>query len=292
MNSLALSGSVPALITPFVKDSWSRDDLDALIEWHIAEGSTALVVCGTTGESPTLDEREQIDIIASAVRASKGRVPIIAGAGSNSTATAIELTLAAEQVGADATLHVGGYYNRPTSQQLVAHFHAVADAAERPVILYDIPQRTSVSLSVNEILAIGAHEKIIGIKDSTGDLSRLAAERWAMETPFHYLSGDDISALAYLAAGGQGWVSVVANVAPRECASLVSAVASGDLVEARRLNDQLHPLTVALTVEPNPAGPKYALSALGLCSPSVRAPLTEAAPETRRRIDEAMGALA
>lgn len=291
MTAPQIHGSVPALVTPFDGDSWSRDALESLIDWHIAEGSSALVVCGTTGESTTLTENEQIDVIAAAVQAANGRIPIIAGAGSNSSTTSIELTRAAEAVGADATLHVAGYYNRPNSGQLIAHFHAVADCAERPVLLYDIPQRTGVALSVSDVLEICAHDNIVGIKDSTGDLGRLTAERLGTESPLSFLSGDDFSALSYLASGGHGWVSVVANVAPRLCASLVAAVTSGDLIDARRINDLLHPLSLALMLDPNPAGPKYALSCAARCSTEVRAPLTPASPETRRRIDEALAAI-
>jgi 4-hydroxy-tetrahydrodipicolinate synthase len=287
----ALSGSIPALVTPFSGDSWSRDELEALVEWHIDEGSAALVVCGTTGESPTLSELEQIDIIAAAVFCADGRLPIIAGAGSNATATAIELTRAAEEVGADATLHVAGYYNRPTSQQLVSHFHAVADAARKPILLYDIPHRAAVSFTPEEVIAIAAHERIVGVKDSTGDLRRLTAERIALPDGFAFFSGDDFSAMGYLAAGGSGWVSVVANVVPGLCAELVAAVAANDLVEARRINDLIHPLAHALTLEPNPSGPKYALSLLDRCSPVVRGPLTEASSEARARIRSALSVI-
>lgn len=286
-----LRGSIPALVTPFDGEGWSRTQLESLVEWHIDEGSAALVVCGTTGESPTLGEQEQIDIIRAAVAVADRRIPIVAGAGSNATATAIELTRAAEAAGADATLHVSGYYNKPTSRQLVAHFHAVADAARKPILLYDIPQRSAVALTTDEVLAIAAHERIVGVKDSTGDLGRLTSERIAVSGEFAFLSGDDFSAMAYLSAGGRGWVSVVANVAPRLCAELVAAVASMDLATARRINDLLHPLALALALEPNPAGPKYALSRLGRCSPEVRAPLTSVSNDTASRIDAALAAV-
>jgi len=284
----AFTGSIPALVTPFTDDGWSRAELEALIEWHIEEGSSGLVMAGTTGESPTLGEQEQIDIIRAAAEISNGRVPVIAGAGSNSTVTAIHLTKSAEAAGADATLHISGYYNRPTSQQLVKHFHAVADEASKPVILYDIPHRNSVPFTTDEVLAIAEHERVTGIKDSTGSMGRLTSERLGAKDNFTFLTGDDPSAFAYLATGGDGWVSVVANVAPRLCAQLVNAVKVNDLAEARRLNDVLHPLATALALEPNPAGPKYALSLLGRCSPRLRPPLAPVSAATAASIEKAL----
>lgn len=284
----AFTGSIPALVTPFTDDGWSPDELEALIEWHIEEGSSGLVMAGTTGESPTLGEQEQVDVIRASVEIADGRVPVIAGAGSNSTRTAIHLTKSAEDAGADATLHIAGYYNRPSSQQLVAHFHAVADQAKKPVILYDIPHRNSVPFTTDEVVAILSHDRVAGVKDSTGNLGRLTDERAKVGQGITFLSGDDPSALAYLATGGHGWVSVVANVAPRLCAQLVAAVNTGDMAEARRLNDALHPLATALALEPNPAGPKYALSLLGRCAPILRAPLAPVSAETAARIEKAL----
>jgi 4-hydroxy-tetrahydrodipicolinate synthase len=285
------SGSIPALVTPFVDDEVHLPSLARLVHWHIEQGSSALVVCGTTGESPTLGHDEHGEIVACAVSAAAGRVPVIAGAGSNSTREAVALSRLCAEAGAQALLHVTGYYNRPSPAQVHAHFRAVGEATALPILVYDIPARTGLAMTVDELVALAALPHVAGVKDATGDMARLSQARAALPPGFAYLSGDDASSLGYLAHGGHGCISTTANVAPALCAQMHRAAAAGDFAQARRIHERLMPLHLALFREPNPAGVKYALSRLGLCEDSLRLPLTPAGARTRAAIDAAMAGL-
>jgi len=282
------SGSIPAMVTPFDGDAIDTDAIIRLVNWHINEGSSALVICGTTGEASTLDYRERIEVLRTAVEAAGGRIPIIAGAGSNNTAEAIRLTQGAEDIGVSATLHATGYYIKPSQEQVVKYYDDIAKIANKPVLIYNIPARTGVEISSESIARLSKHEKIIGIKDSIGDVSKVTEQRLLFDNQFCFLSGDDFTALGYIAHGGVGCISVTANVAPKYCSMLVASALSGDFVAARQLNNKLMPLHKALFIEPNPAGAKYALSRLGFCKPHLRAPLTELSNTTKKLIDRAM----
>lgn len=285
---MKFSGSIPALVTPLANDRVDVDTLGRLIDWHVAQGSSGLVVCGTTGESPTLTHDEHIAVIRDAVHLAKGRIPIIAGAGSNNTAEALSLTVAAAQAGADALLHVTGYYNKPTQQQVIEHFRRLDQATELPILVYNIPSRTGQELSVDTIVELSTLVHVAGVKDSTGNVGRLTQERLRISKPFAFLSGDDGTALGYIAHGGAGCISVTANVAPALCAQLCAAAQAGRLAEARTLQDRLMPLHTALFLEPSPGGVKYAMSRLGLCSMEVRLPLGEISASAKAAIDAAM----
>lgn len=282
------SGSIPALVTPFEGDRPAERTLRNLVDWHVAEKSSALVVCGTTGESPTLGHEEHGEILAIAVEQAAGRIPIIAGAGSNSTREAIALTEIAERAGAAATLHATGYYNKPNAAQVIGHFRALSEATGLPIIVYNIPSRTGITIEVATLAALAELPRIVGVKDSTGDVSRLTEERLHIAKPFTFLSGDDGTGLGYMAHGGHGCISVTANVAPRPCADLYAAAASGDFATARAIQDRLMPLHKALFLEPSPGGIKYAMSRFGLCGEEIRAPLTPISDTARAVIDRAL----
>jgi 4-hydroxy-tetrahydrodipicolinate synthase len=285
------SGSIPALITPFAEGSISRDSLKRLIDWHVDQGSSGLVICGTTGECPTLSHEEHILVIREAVKLVRGRIPVIAGAGSNSTEEAVSLSRAAEQAGADALLHVTGYYNRPTQSQVIEHFRTLDRAVQLPIIVYNIPSRTGQELSVDTIAVLAGLEHVAGVKDSTGNVARVTMERLRINRPFSFLSGDDATSLGYVAQGGHGCISVTANVVPKVCAEMFNALRRGDLARARSLHDNLMPLHVSLFLEPSPAGVKYAMSKLGLCANELRMPLSPATGTARAAIDQALEAL-
>jgi 4-hydroxy-tetrahydrodipicolinate synthase len=285
---MQFSGSIPALVTPFVDGEFSREVLGRLVDWHVEQGSSGLVVCGTTGECPTLSHEEHVVVIAQAVKFARGRIPIIAGAGSNSTQEALFLTRASEEAGADAVLHVTGYYNKPTQKQVVEHFRAIDRITRLPIIVYNIPSRTGQELSVETIAALAELEHVAGVKDSTGNVARLTMERQKINRPFSYLSGDDGTCLGYVAHGGHGCVSVTANVVPRLCANMFVALREGDLPRARSVHDKLMPLNAALFLEPSPAGIKYAMSKLGLCTDELRMPLSPVTESARVAIDHAL----
>jgi 4-hydroxy-tetrahydrodipicolinate synthase len=283
-----LSGYAPAVPTPFAADG--RIDCDAFerfCERQIAEGATALAVCGTTGEAPTLTPAEHRKLIWLAVKTANGRVPVIAGAGSNATAHAIALGKDAEAAGADALLSVVPYYNKPTQAGLTAHFRAIGDATGVPVILYDVPSRTVTGLADDTVARLAEHARIIGLKDATGDVTRPARLRPLVGARFRLLSGDDATAPAFIAQGGDGCVSVACNVAPGLCRTLYLRRRQGSRAQA--LADLLAQLTTALCRETNPAPLKYALSLLGQMSAKVRLPLVEPTPDTRREIEAALG---
>ncbi|MGR3485576.1 MAG: 4-hydroxy-tetrahydrodipicolinate synthase [Paracoccaceae bacterium] len=281
-------GSMPALVTPFAKDGgvdW--DALDALVDWQIEEGSSGLVPVGTTGESPTLSHEEHDAVVARVISRAAGRVPVIAGAGSNNTAETVRLAQAAKGAGADGVLVVVPYYNKPTQAGLIAHFHAAAEVG-LPVVIYNIPGRSGVDMSVETMARLAEHPMIVGVKDATGDLARVPRQRLACGEGFVQMSGEDATALGFNAHGGVGCISVTANVAPRLLAEFQDATLRGDFDDARRRLDRLMPLHEAIFAEPGAAGAKYALYLLGRCRADMRAPLAEPSEPVRRRLREAM----
>ena len=283
-----IKGSLTALVTPFKAGTVDEEAFRALVDWQIAEGTQGLVPCGTTGESPTLSHDEHARVIELCVEQARGRVPVIAGAGSNSTEEAIMRTRHAKEVGCDAVLHVTGYYNKPSQEGQYRHFMAVADAVEIPIILYNIPPRAIVEISVDTMARLARHPNIIGVKDATANLLRPSRERHAIGKDWLLLSGEDGTALAYNAHGGHGCISVTANVAPRLCAQFQSLCRQRDYEGALAIQDRLLPLHDALFTNPNPAPVKYAASKLGLCSAEVRLPLVEADDVARAAVDKAM----
>ncbi len=281
-------GSFPALITPFTNGALDLDTLKKLVNWHVEQGSDGLVPVGTTGESPTLSHEEHNLVVEEVVKAAAGRIPVIAGAGSNSTSEGIELIRHAEAAGADAALVVTPYYNKPTQRGLVAHFTAVHDACALPVIIYNIPGRSVVDMMPETMGELAKLPRIVGVKDATGDLARVAKQRLTCGADFIQLSGEDATAVGFNAMGGVGCISVTANVAPKLCAEMQAATLVGDYAKARDYQDLLMPLHMAIFVEPGVAGAKYAMSKLGLCSDEVRLPLTALADATKVKIDAAL----
>jgi 4-hydroxy-tetrahydrodipicolinate synthase len=283
-----IEGSVPALVTPFKDGALDLGTLKRLVDWQIAEGSTGIVPVGTTGESPTLSLEEHETVVAEVVRAVAGRVPVIAGAGSNNTAEGIRLIRHAEAVGADAALVVTPYYNKPTQAGLIAHYTALHDCCSLPIIIYNIPGRSVVDMSPETMGALARLPRIIGVKDATGRLERVSQQRASCGADFLQLSGEDATALGFNAHGGRGCISVTANVAPRLCAEFQAATLRGDYAAALAYQDRLMPLHEAIFLEPGLAGAKYGLSLLGLCSEEVRLPLVGLTDGTKARIAAAM----
>lgn len=282
-------GSMPALVTPFAEDGeLDLKQLEELVEWQIAQGSHGLVPVGTTGESPTLSHDEHRKVISEVVRIAGGRVPVVAGAGSNSTREAIGLVQFAQEVGADAALVVTPYYNKPTQAGMIAHFTALHDASDIPIIIYNIPGRSVVDMTPETMGELAKLPRIIGVKDATGRLERVSCQRETCGTDFVQLSGEDATALGFNAHGGVGCISVTANVAPKLCAEFQEATLRGDYARALEYQDRLMPLHVAIFLEPGLAGAKYGLSRLGRCRERVRLPLVGLTDPTRRRIDAAM----
>ena len=281
-------GSIPALVTPFKNGALDLDTLKKLVEWHIAEGSNGLVPVGTTGESPTLSHAEHGRVIEEVVKAVSGRIPVIAGAGSNNTAEGIDLIRHAEAVGADAALVVTPYYNKPTQRGLIAHFTALHDACKLPIIIYNIPGRSVVDMTPETMGELAKLPRIVGVKDATGKIERVSQQRATCGADFIQLSGEDATALGFNAHGGTGCISVTANVAPRLCAEFQTATLVGDYAKALEYQDRLMPLHEAIFIEPGVAGAKYGLARLGLCSDEVRLPLTGLMDSTKARIDAAM----
>ena len=283
-----IKGSIPALVTPFKNGALDLDTLKSLVEWHIDQGSTGLVPVGTTGESPTLSHEEHETVVEEVVRAARGRVPVIAGAGSNNTVEGIRLIRHAERVGADAALAVTPYYNKPTQAGLIAHYTALHDCCTLPIIIYNIPGRSVVDMSPETMGALAQLPRIIGVKDATGKIERVSQQRLTCGADFIQLSGEDATALGFNAQGGTGCISVTANVAPKLCAEFQAATLAGDYAKALAYQDRLMPLHEAIFLEPGLAGAKYGLSRLGLCSPEVRLPLVGLTDGTKARIDAAM----
>ncbi|WP_417246340.1 4-hydroxy-tetrahydrodipicolinate synthase [Celeribacter sp.] len=281
-------GSIPALVTPFKNGAVDVDTLKRLVEWHIEQGSSGIVPVGTTGESPTLSHAEHQQVIEIVVEAAAGRVPVIAGAGSNNTAEGIGLIQHAAKVGADAALVVTPYYNKPTQKGLIAHFTAMHDAADLPIVIYNIPGRSVIDMTPDTMAQLAKLPRIVGVKDATGDLSRVPKTRIACGPEFCQLSGEDATALGFNAHGGVGCISVTANVAPKLCAEMQAACAAGDYAKALEITDKLMPLHIAIFLEPGVSGAKYAMSLLNLCSNEVRLPLTELSSDTKAEIKSAM----
>jgi 4-hydroxy-tetrahydrodipicolinate synthase len=284
-------GSITALITPFKDGKVDERAFQRLVEWQIDQGTHGLVPCGTTGESPTLTHDEHRRVVELCVEAAAGRVPVIAGTGSNSTAEAVELTRHAKSAGADAVLVVTPYYNKPTQEGLYQHFKAINDSADVPIVVYNIPGRSVIDLSVETMARLFKLANIVGVKDATANMARASLQRAALGIEFVQLSGEDATALGFMAHGGQGCISVTANVAPALCSEFQLACLAGNFHRALQLQDRLMPLHDALFVESNPGPVKYAASKLGLCSADTRLPLAPLAPASRKRVEEALSAV-
>jgi 4-hydroxy-tetrahydrodipicolinate synthase len=281
-------GSIPALITPFRNGILDERGFQDFVEWQIREGSHGLVPCGTTGEGATLSLQEHLRIVRLCVEAAQGRAPVIAGAGSNSTAHAIELAKGAAAAGADAVLVVAPYYNKPSQDGLVAHYSAISDAVDIPIVVYNVPSRTMVDISVETVGRIAKLANVVAIKDASGDIGRVARHRALCGTKFVQLSGDDPNAVGFNASGGVGCISVTANVAPKLCAQMQEATAQGAFEAARAIDDKLAALHKILFVEPSPAPAKYATSLLGKCEEGVRLPLLTCSEGAKTQIRAAM----
>jgi len=284
----SFKGSFTALVTPFKNGSLDEVAFRGLVDWQISEGTSGLVPVGTTGESPTLSHDEHKRVVEWCVQQVKHRVPVIAGSGSNSTAEAIELSQYAEEVGADAVLIVTPYYNKPTQEGLYQHYKAINDAIGIPIIIYNIPARSVIDMSVETMKRLFELRNIAGVKDATANVIRVSQQRAAMGPGFNQLSGEDASALGFMAHGGHGCISVTSNVAPRLCAEFQSACLKGDYAAALKLQDKLMPLHHALFIETNPAPAKYALSLLGKCADTVRLPMVPLAETTKAAVRQAM----
>ncbi|MBL4769432.1 MAG: 4-hydroxy-tetrahydrodipicolinate synthase [Rhodobacteraceae bacterium] len=281
-------GSMPALVTPFSNGALDMETLKQLVEWQISQGSTGLVPVGTTGESPTLSADEHETVIETVVNAAAGRVPVIAGAGSNNTAEAVHFMQFAHKIGADAALVVTPYYNKPTQRGLIAHFTALHDSCDLPIFIYNIPGRSAIDMTAETMGELAQLPRIIGVKDATADMARVSEQRMTCGADFIQLSAEDASALGFNAHGGVGCISVTANVAPRLCAEFQAAMAAGDYTKALGYQDRLMPLHQAIFTEPGLVGAKYGLSLLGKCSTEVRSPLTGLEDSTQAAIEAAM----
>lgn len=285
-------GSYTALITPFKAGAFDETAFRRFVDWQIREGTHGLVPVGTTGESPTLSHEEHKQVVEACIEAAAGRVPVIAGAGSNSTDEAIDLSQHAKRVGASGVLIVTPYYNKPTQEGMFQHFKAINDAVDVPIIIYNIPGRSVVDMSV-ATMARCFHElkNVVGLKDATCNLQRVSQQRAAMGAEFNQLSGEDGTALAFMAHGGHGCISVASNVAPRLCADFQNACLAGDFNAALALQDRLIDLHDVLFVESNPGPVKYAASRLGLCAPDMRLPLVPVAESTKQAVDAVLDKL-
>ena len=281
-------GSFTALVTPFKNGSLDEKAFRSFIDWQITEGTSGLVPVGTTGESPTLSHAEHHEAVEWCVDQAKGRVPVVAGAGSNSTKEAIALAEHAEEAGADAVLVVTPYYNKPTQEGLYQHFKAINDAIGIPIIIYNIPPRSVIDMSVDTMRRLYELENIAGVKDATANVVRVSQQRAAMGEGFNQLSGEDATALGFMAHGGHGCISVTSNVAPRLCAEFQDLCLQGNYADALKVHDKLMPLHTALFIETNPAPAKYALSLLGKCAETVRLPMVMVAEKTRAAVRAAM----
>lgn len=281
-------GSMTALITPFRNGAFDEAAFRKLVDWQIAQGTHGLVPCGTTGESPTLSHEEHRRVTDVCIEVAAKRVPVLAGCGSNSTAEAIGLSLHAEKAGADGLLIVTPYYNKPTQEGLYQHFKAIHDATGLPIIIYNIPGRSVVDMSVDTMARLAELPRIAGVKDATADLGRATRERNACGKDFMLLSGEDITALGFMAHGGRGCVSVTSNIAPRLCADFQNACLAGDFKTALGLQDRLSVLHDAMFVETSPGPVKYAASLLGLASAEMRLPMAPVSDKTRATVEAAL----
>ena len=289
-TSLLLQGSITALVTPFRDGQVDEAAFRALVERQIAAGTHGLVPCGTTGESATLSLAEHVRVVEACVEVTQGRVPVIAGAGANETGKAVELVRAAQAAGADAALVVTPYYNKPSQEGLFRHYAAIAEGCDLPVVIYDVPGRTGVSFTVETVARIAELPSMVGIKDATGDLGKASLMRQACGDAFVLISGDDPSALGYMAHGGRGCISVSSNVAPEACAAFQNACLAGDYESAREQQGRLIALHGALFLDNSPAPTKFALASLGLCSEEVRLPLAPCSEKARPAVLAAMRA--
>src|SRR6516162_9355808 len=281
-------GSFTALVTPFANGGVDEQAFRSLVDWQLAEGTDGFVPVGTTGESPTLSHEEHRHVVEWCVEQVKGRVPVVAGAGSNSTSEAIQLAKHAEECGASAVLVVTPYYNKPTQEGLYQHFKAINDGIGIPIIIYNIPSRSVIDMSVDTMKRLFELKNIAGVKDATANVVRVSLQRAAMGADFNQLSGEDITALGFMAHGGHGCISVTSNVAPRLCAEFQSACLKGDFGAALKLQDKLAPLHINLFVETSPAPIKYALSLIGKCANALRLPMVPAGEKAQRAVREAM----
>jgi 4-hydroxy-tetrahydrodipicolinate synthase len=281
-------GSFTALVTPFKNGSLDEQMFRDLVEWQIAEGTNGLVPVGTTGESPTLSHDEHKQVVEWCVDQAKARVPVVAGAGSNSTKEAIELSQHAEQAGADAVLVVTPYYNKPTQEGLYQHYKAINDAIGIPIIIYNIPPRSVIDMAVDTMKRLYELKNIAGVKDATANMARVSQQRATCGPDFNQLSGEDITALGFNAHGGHGCISVTSNVAPRLCSEFQAACGRGDYAAALKIQDKLAPLHQNLFIETSPAPVKYAMSLIGKCTETVRLPMVPASEKARAAVREAM----
>ena len=281
-------GSIPALITPFRNGIVDEQAFQAFVEWQIGQGSHGLVPCGTTGESATLSFKEHVRVVELCVEAAAGRVPVIAGAGSNATAHAIDLAKASKAARADGVLVVAPYYNKPSQDGIFAHYKAISDAVDIPILAYNVPGRTVIDISVETMGRIAGLANVVGVKDAAGDVGRVGRQRAVCGTDFIQLSGDDPNAIGYNAHGGKGCISVTANVAPKLCAQQQDATAQGAYEAARAIDDKIAALHKAMFVEPSPAPAKYAASLLGKCSEEVRLPIVPLSDGAKAQVRAAM----
>ena len=281
-------GSIPALITPFNNEKIDYESFYKIIEWSIEQGSHGFVPCGTTGESPTLSHQEHKKVIEECIKIVDKRVPVIAGTGSNNTFEAIDFTNHAEKNGADAALVVTPYYNKPTQEGLYSHYKKISDSTNLPIIIYNIPGRSVVDMSIETMAKLSKLNNIVGVKDATQDLARPMATRLAIDQEFCLLSGEDATTIPFLAGGGNGCISVSANVAPRQCSEMHRAWRDGDMPTCLELQDRLMPLHFALFCESSPGPVKYAASLLDKCLPDTRLPLTRISDSSKEKVHEAM----
>ena len=284
-------GSFTALVTPFKGDKVDDEAFARLVDWQIAEGTHGLVPCGTTGESPTLSTEEHKRVIALCIEVARKRVPIVAGCGSNATEEAIDLTRFAKNAGADATLQVMPYYNKPTQEGLYLHIKAINDAVDLPIILYNVPVRTITDMSVATMARCAKLKNVVGVKDATANVARVTQQRNACGEKFVQLSGEDGTVLGFMVHGGTGCISVTSNIAPRLCAEFQTACLGGDYARALKLHDRLMPLHDSMFVETNPAPVKYAASLLGLCAADTRLPLAPLTEASRKLVDAALAGI-
>jgi 4-hydroxy-tetrahydrodipicolinate synthase len=284
----SLRGSITALVPPFKSAKVDEDAFRALVNWQIGEGTHGLVPVGTTGESPTLSHPEHDRVVEICVEETKGRVPVIAGAGSNSTAEAVAFSRNAEKVGADALLIVTPYYNKPTQEGLYQHYKAINDAVGIPIVIYNIPGRSVIDMSVETMARLFELKNIVGVKDATANVARVSLQRQAMGPDFVQLSGEDATALGFMAHGGHGCISVTSNIAPRLCGAVQESCLKGDYAAALQVQDRLMPLHTAIFIETNPSPTKYALSVLGRMSDEVRLPMLPVSDGTKKAVRSAM----
>ena len=285
---LMLQGSICALVTPFCDGTLDDAAYEKFVDWQIEQGTEGLVPCGTTGESPTLSHDEHMRVVEICVSVANGRVPVIAGTGSNSTEEAIRLTAHAKKAGADAALVVTPYYNKPTQEGLYRHYKALNDSVDLPVIIYNIPARSVIDMSIDTMARLAKLPNIIGVKDATNDVARATRQKLAIGADFIQLSGEDGTQIGFLAQGGAGCISVTANIAPKLMSDFHKAWRSGDIADAQALNERLMPLHVGLFCESNPGPVKYGASLLGKCSPETRLPLCEISEASKQTVDAAM----